>query len=501
MISRPALLRQIIWLWLFCLLALRFVSLYDTVFIVDEPLFQLKLDEHIAQGTFPLSSFRGSSIPLPYGAGALWFYAIPRLFSWSPYGLIFFHILAVTLGAFLFLKTIHKKFGEEPARWSGLLMASSPLLFFFSRHPWDNTLLFSVAAVLLWCLVQLEEDGMEYRYHAVMGLAVGYALNIHLMFGPVALALGLTLIFRAWKMHGPSAKSFWLPLLLFGGCALLVLIPYLWEAFRIMQLEHPLEHTKYTKRWGDGRNLWWLLQRSVIFSSIWGSRIYLENLHPYFLAFVGQPFAFLFRNDLFGWFAKIAAIAVAVSYPVQFLRGRAKFDSLRLFASLSLASMILVLHYLNIPTAPHYFHSVWWLVFLGVAVSLTKLNGIGKKFFVTTIVLTALVNTAFILSSLAFFHINKGGRNFQFSVSVGEQLRAIREICVEANARIPKEARVNLEKVWVLGPSFTYIAAHMPECRGVTFSAHRELTNPNFVLTHPGDSDTKADIVINWISP
>ena len=49
-------------------------------FIADEPLFQMILDDHIQAGTFPLVSMRGSSIPLAYGAGAMWIYGLIRIF-------------------------------------------------------------------------------------------------------------------------------------------------------------------------------------------------------------------------------------------------------------------------------------------------------------------------------------------------------------------------------------------------------------------------------------
>lgn len=112
------------------LLALRFLFLGDTVYIADEPLFQLKIDEHLSRGAIPLSSFRGSSIPLPYGAGALWFYMLARLVSWHPYLAVLWHALAVTVGVFFLLCALQRKFGESSALWTGLLVASSPLLFY-----------------------------------------------------------------------------------------------------------------------------------------------------------------------------------------------------------------------------------------------------------------------------------------------------------------------------------------------------------------------------------
>lgn len=491
---------RLILFWIVLLFALRFFFIGDTIFIADEPLFQLKIDEAFATHQLPLSSFRGSSIPLPYGAGGIWFYLLPRLFFWHPYATVLWHISIVTSSVVLFVSTLRRRFGGEAAIWGSLLVASSPLLFFFTRHPWDNTILIALSALTVWCLVKLEEGAHELAFHAALGAIAGYALNIHLMFGPVALALGLTLLWRAWLRHGgPGRRAFWGPVLVFGGTALLVLLPYLWEAYRIVQVEQPLEHTKYTKRWGDARNLWWLFQRSFLFSSIWGSRIYLENVQKQFYAFVGQPLAFLFHNDLFGWFGKIAAIGFVFAYPVQLLRRRAGFDSLRTFAFLAICFFLLVLHYLNIPTAPHYFQALWWIVFVGIAFTVTRLQGFAKRAFLATLLATALVNTAYDLTCMAYAHMNKGARNLGFSVVIDEQMRVIREICVEADHRIPKEARVDLADVFISGWSFVYLPNHMPECRGVKFTADHNLTQPNFRLSHPKDSDSKADLIVNWL--
>lgn len=487
--------RRGVWVWIFLLLALRFVLLKETLYVADEPLFQLKIDEAFAHGTFPLTSFRGSSIPLPYGAGGIWFYYLPRLFFWHPYILIFYHTLVMSLGALLFLWTMKKKYDEEAARWSGLLVATSPLLFLYSRHAWDNTILLPIGAAVIWILVKLEEKRNEILGHALLGILCGYALNVHLMFGPVALALGLALVVRAFRYHGLRSKNFWLPLLAFGLAAAAALAPYLIESYRIMQVEQPLENTKFTKRWGDLRNFWWLFQRSVIFSSLWGSRIYFEDVRAQFFQFVGWPLSFFFHVDLFGWFNKLAAWSAILAYP--FLR--VKMDPLRLFAFLSLVLLLLVDQYLNIPTAPHYFNPIWFLVFLGVAISIGGIAGIWKKILVISIVATAVVNTAYIFSALAYVHQNKGARAFTFGVTVAEQMRAIREICVETNARIPAEARVDLAQTFISGASFVYLPAHMPECQGVKFKAEHNLENPNFRLRHPADSETKVDLIVDWL--
>lgn len=478
----------------FLLFALRFLWPGDTVYILDEAYLQIRIDEHLAAGTFPLSNARGSSIALPYGPGAQWFYMFLRIFHWHPVFVALVHIFLSTAGALLFLRTLRRAYGPYAAAYCALAVASSPLLFFFSRHSWDNTLFIPLSAVALWLLQRLREGGPEVLLHALIGLVIGYCVNIHLMFGPVAVAMGFTLMLMSVQRHGLASRKPYLFLAAFGLAALLVLLPYLIEAAGIIGAEKPLENSRAKDRWGDGRNLWWLFQRTALFSSLFGSNVSFEGVKAEFLSFSGPIWAYFFRVDLFGWFGKLAAWFGAVLVLVNLLRGRVEKDPLLLFAALSFFFTLLVYQYLNIPTDPHYFNPVWWFVFVGIAWALIHLHGIWRRAFVLTLLCTITVNAAYLGFATAYIHENKGARNMQTSVVVGEQLRAFRTFCAWARQNSRSEVKIFREAI--MGePPYDYLPAHMPECQGIKLAITQDPALADFVVHHPRDSKTSAALV------
>lgn len=469
-------LARALWAYSLLMLALRFLWPGDTVYILDEAFLQIRLDEHFAAGTIPLSNSRGSSIPLPYGPGGQWFYMFLRLFHWHPVFLGLCHILLQLLGALLFFRVIRKAYGAEAAAWVAALVASSPLLFFFARHTWDNTLLIPLGSVALWLLYKLDRrkdesrdlgsGRREYLVHAALGLVIGYGVNTHLMFGPVAVAMGLALFLRGIRLHGILSPRMWISLLAFCGVSLLVLAPYLLEAARIARAEKPLENARVKEHWGDLRNLWWLFQRTALFSSLFQANVSFGDLKKEFSEFSGPFFAFFFYKDLFGWFGKLAAWGGAIAVLARLLMLRVEADPLRLLSALAFFFTLLVYAYLNIPTAPHYFNPVWWFVFVGMAYAITKLQGIWKMGFLVFVTLTILVNTAYIAFATAYIHVNRGARNMETSVVVAEQMRVFRDLCEWGRQRGRSEVKVRKE-VHLGEPGFDFLPAHMPECSGV----------------------------------
>jgi|GEM_PF-5651549 len=477
------------------LLAARFLWPGDTVYILDEAFIQLRIDEHFAAGTIPLSNSRGSSIPVPYGPGAQWLFMFLRLFSWHPIFFAIVHLLAQLLGALLFFRTLRRAYGPEAAAWCALLVASSPLLFFFSRHIWDNTFFIPLAALSLWLLQRLRENGPELLIHVLLGLVTGYCVNIHLMYGPIALALGFTLILINLGRHGVRSRNFWLLPAAFGISALIVLAPYLIELARIAKEERPMDHARVMERWGDGRNLWWLFMRTTLFSSLYGANVSFDQVKNHFLDFSGPFFAYFFRIDMFGWFAKLAAWGSAVVVLARLVRGRIDSDPLRLFAALSFAGVLIVYQYLNIPTAPHYFNPIWWFVFIGMAGAIVKLQGWGKKFFLFTLACTAAVNISYISFATAYIHVNRGARNMETSVVVSEQLRMFRELCAWGRARGIGEVKIFKEAI--MGePAFEFLPAHMPECAGTKLVLVPSISLAHLRLYQPAESATSAALLM-----
>lgn len=480
-------------------LVLRWIRPGETTYTLDEPYQQLTIDSHLAAGNIPLSNSRGSSIPVPYGPGVLWFWMLVRLFTWNPIAIVLENLALQTLGFLLFAQTFRRAFGNEAAAWCVALAACSPLLFLFARHPWDPTFLIPLSAILIWLLQKLDDGGRELPLHAALGFVGGYGVNTHLMFGAVFLALGLTLLIRDARLHGWRA---WRPLAVFSFSALAILTPYLIDAARIVAAENSLamEHARVKHHWGDLRNVWWLFLRTTLFSSLYGSRIHLEEagVRQQLEHFVGPFTAFFFRVDLFGWFGKLAAWGSAGAVLVRLARGRFDDKLLRVFAALAFVSTILVYNFLNIPTAPHYFSPIWWFVFVGIAGAITHLHGWWKRTFLFTLAASIVVNSAFDMAALAFIHKNRGARNGEMRVVLEDQLKMFREVCTWAQGRGLSKVRVDANKAFIADPPFQFIPAHMPECHGLTFELVYASNPADVRLSVPKDSDTSAALVISY---
>lgn len=474
------------------MLGLRFLWLGDTVYILDEAFLQIRIDEHLAAGTIPFSNSRGSSIPLPYGPGGLWFYMLIRQISWLPIVNVVAHLLVQLVGFFFFARALQKLFGRDAAAWCTALAASSPLLFFFARHPWDNTLLIPITGILLWLLQKLEEGGSPLWIHLALGLVAGYGLNTHLMFGPVFVGLTLLVLYRNFRAYGWRSHRFYLYSALFGACALLVLTPYLVEAFRIARAEQPFENARNKSHWGDARNLWWIFLRTTLFSSLFGARAHLDDLRPVFYTYAGKIPAAFFKVDYFGWFGKLAAWSLAFSVLANVLRGRGEESLVKLFACFAFFTTLLVYQYLNIPMAAHYFNPVWWFVFIGIGAAILRLAGWWKRLFLATLAATMVVNVMYISLALAFIHENKGARNMEQSVAVSEQMRLMRELCAWGKSQGKPAVRIDKSAVALGEPAFDYLPAHMPECQGVKLTLVPERTEADFRLRYSPDSSTSA---------
>lgn len=473
-------------LWAAGLLLLRFLFPGTTLFVLDEPLFQAKAAAALREGIFPLTSFRASSLPLPYGGGALWFYMLLKLVSSSQIFVVLAHVTLQVAGVLLFLRVIARAYGRETMHWCAPLVASSPLLFLFSRHPWDNTLFIPLGSLCLFLLQEIQTRRRLWLA-AALGLAVGYALNIHLMFGPVALALGLTLLISfGWRYA-----------FLFCAAAGFSLLPYGLAAWGESSFSGA-----GSERWGDGRNLWWLFLRATLFPSLYGSRLFFDQVKESFFAF--SWLGFFYRVDLFGWFGKVA-VWVSAGFVFRELLWRRKtaapVDPLRLFAAMALLLGIFVYQFLNIATEPHYFNPLWWAAFVGIAWAISALRGRWRVAFLASLVGAALVNSAFDVEALAYLRRNHGTRGTRFGVSLGEQLRVMREICATARSEGQEYVRLDLATEVFSPQAGQYWLQHLPECDFLkTYEANFRMTFANFRVKHGAGRDD-AGLIVDKLPP
>lgn len=483
-------------------LALRFIFLGDAPFVVDEPLFQMLLDQHLREGKIPITSFLGSSLPVPYGATALWIYTIPKLLSSHFMAIVYFHAFVFTLGAGFFYFGTRLWLGSGAAALALLLAAVSPFQFHYGRHPWDNTFLVPLSAALYWILAALFARAVDFRsalkYFIASGVVVALCVNLHLMSGPILLAFGLCLvIFLAKSRFRATERA-----LLLGSCGLIALAisaPYLLKVLEsIAAATPPPNEAGKNPPWGDFRNFWWILLRTQIFLSVWGVKNFIEPTEQYYYEYVGPLYAAIFRKDIFGWFPKIAAVAWLSIPFAQLARRRFTSHPLHLYAALCFGFTLLVYQYLNIPTQPHYFQAVWWISALGAAAVLLSLPpGKFRTALASTYVVSIAVNGIFILTSFAYIHANAGTRGMHHGTAIAEEKRVVDALCARTRATGKNTAIVNLSYVYQPPEPLRYFAGRAEACSGLDIQFVKDANAQiSFDLVYPEDSKTDARLVI-----
>jgi len=481
------------------MLIARFLFPGNAPFISDEPNYQFSVEKNMHDGTFPLTNFRGSSIALAYGAGGIYFYWPIRLLTSDPAVIIFYHIFFVSL-SILFLYFVGRRvFGKDAAAWMVFSAASSPLLFLFSRCAWDNTILYPVAGALLYLFSQLGDplNSLKKNYYlmGLIGLTIGFGINVHLMFGPLAVAGALTVVYFCFTLRENKVQKFYALLIFFFFCALLV-APYLYEALSLMKNENAVASSKFKERWGDARNLWWIFQRSVIFSSLWGSRIHFDGIYPELNQYVGSFLAYFFRVDLFGWLGKAAAWILPF-VTIKSLLQKKKIPLVFILASAGFFSTLFTINYINIPTDPHYFNPIWWFVFLGIGWAVSQLRGLWKKIFLASLVLTVTVNCFFLFSTMKFVAENHGARNVNYGTAVREQERAMTSICMDMNAKNKNNANLDTGSVIIQNYPLEYHLKHLKACVGKSLSIANSTSNYDYKLAYSEVSTTDASWLVS----
>lgn len=457
-------------------------------FIADEPLFQMILDDHIKAGTFPLVSMRGSSIPLAYGAGAMWIYGLIRVFFSSIEAMAFFHGFVYSLGLLSIAFLLKGRVGRFRVLLITWLALSSPMLFFFSRLLWDNTFFVPLSALLLFFLDHIDRrNPNSLSAWAGLGVVAGYMLNIHPMAAPVLLAAGLTALILMKRSGLSTGRKFTLV-----GLALLVFVamvtPYLVEAVRLYYSEGVATKSGKRTLWGDGRNLWWLIQRSFVYLSFWKAHDLYGPVFGDFRQFSGPLLGALFGKDILGWFAKLLALGYVLSLPYRLWRGQ-KLDSMQWMLLLTFVVTILSFNMINIPMEAHYFHGMWWMGFLALALGLEGLKGKIRLAFTGLVVACALLNTAYVLQSARFVYVNEGMRNMTYATTMREIRATLGDLCSRESSA---SARVYLDGVMLLKHPVRYFNRHLPACDGKELSLVSSEAEANWILRYRNPAPSAA---------
>lgn len=484
------------------LVGLRFVGIGTVPFLIDEPYFQIWAEEFARGEKFRLTGMGGSSLPVPYGAGATWLFAIPHFFTHHPLAFVLFHTLVYSTGFFFLYLALRTGFGNRGALWPFALAASSPLLFFFSRHAWDTTFFMPITGAVLYLLARLtmEDHPRARRRWLLLGIAalLALAINIQLAVGPFCVAAGLWLLVL-WARQGWD-RRFFVDLLIFGAVLAALILPYLIASFHVIQTNPPVVNKPGNPRWGSARHLWWNLLYSLGWIGAWKGKHFFEPVAPQFFSFVGPVLTPLFQLDLFGWLVKVGVL-MGLFAPIAHLRtGWRNLEChLRQFGPLALFVVLFVFQYLNIPMQPHYFQSFWWLPFLGLAAFLARFPS-GERIWVRVPLTGALAtNALFLAASLTFLLQNGGTRGLHHGTGILHVREVVGQICEEAKRR--GLTSLNIEKNTVFTPDkpIEYFASHDPNCAGTTI----RFMGPDAPETHvrilyPVTSASDAHLELHW---
>lgn len=452
-----------------CLIALRFFHLDVVPFVVDEPATLIRVDEFFSSGEFRWTLARGSQIHFPYGAGALWFYILPKLISWNPMASVWFHTLFYSAGFFFLYEGVRLNWGRLPALLALVFAASSPFLFFGSRHPWDNTLFIPISGAVLWLISLLDRERREWGTRAGLVLAglaavLAWGVNIHLMSLPLVAAAGVAVAVHLLRSEW-SWRDRWKGGALCLGLLVALVTPYAIAAV-VRFLHEPFEsNVKRNAPWGDGRNLWWVTLRSTLYGSVYGAKGYLD---PHLSAFYDAtgPISFFFRKDIFGWIPKCSAYFFA-TLPVFGWKRWRELKLAEIFGSALLFLFLLNQQWANIPTDPHHYVVVWWVVFVGAAVTAFSAGPRIRMMLLAFMTGTILINTAWNLSFLSWVGEKRGTRSFSLYLGAGDQVKLVGDICSRLRGRGLDVAQVDIREARGLMHGMRYLFPNHPECAGM----------------------------------
>jgi hypothetical protein len=313
------------------------------------------------------------------------------------------------------------------------------------------------------------------------------------------LAFGTCLLIYLWRAPWTRRQK-WQLVGIFSGVVLVLVLPYFYKVYLSLGNLHTIPTSAgHNTRWGDGRNLWWVFVRTQIFGSTWGAKTFLEPVGPLFHEFVGPLLASIFQKDIIGWFPKLFAIIYLFRQAYRLVRGQ-RMPVSEIFITLSFFILLLVFQYLNIPTEPHYYQSVWYLVFAGSIALLFSLRNRWHTLGLALLSATILINVAYIVSTTWFIHINHGTRGNHHGSTIVVEHDVTKRLCELMREKQISKAEIDLSAVFMPDHPVEYFKSILPECQGLELTYTKQ-SSPHsvFKIIYPENSRTDADLQIIYL--
>ena len=445
----------------------RFWKLKSAPFILDEPTFELILDDDFKSGILPQHTLVGSR-GVPYGPFVLWWHGLWRFLSDSLAVVFVANILAFAATFAAFYAVVKRSCGKTPALFALALAVSSPFFFFYSRLVWDVVLLPATTSLLLLAISWLEERDSKSAW-ALLGVGAGMAFDIHLMVLPILAAAGVVALYLGWKRRA------WQGIALAALVFLLITSPYLLV----------LKNSKYTAATFYGKFPYSTLREALgvfQFFTPHGMQYFFDGALSSYMPAVIEPQLLVLPG--FNYMVAGLLCLAVVMFGLRLAKGKETSPVLLLSV---LSFFFLLLYYALVPVPwrhPHYFLPVWWLGALFTAFTLARVR---ERFQLPLKILVGFViatNFIFTVTTFSAVYERRGTLGIHYGPGFAEIEGAVVEICEAMKVRSLTTAAIDISRAYgSFDPSYRYFAHHREECKGLTLVFAGE--NPQFKVVHP----------------
>lgn len=466
-------------------------------FIHDEPLYMQMAEDALAAGKIPVVGMSGSSLPLPYGAGAIWFYQLLFALGLSFPSIIFVHLCLTSSSLFGIWYGARRAWGDEASLWALALAAVAPFLIYFGRHPWDVTLLLVISGGLVASIGALSAPSLASRrwpWLLFTAILCAWAVNIHLMSGPMVAGAIAAIFWNSWHKQ-PSRKLFWIESGLFLALILCLVAPYVIESLQLIRENKVVDPGKTFSRWGDARHFTWNIAFLSAPLSFWYAKMFFDPEAKLFLEWLAWPLGFLLRYDVLGWIPKLSFLGFLVVVGRDIFLRKKRVDSLTFFVFAASMVCLSMYQYLNVPMRPHYFLSLWLLPCLAAAAIVVRSVEWSRGWLPRVFLLSLSLSAIFSVSVLTYYVKFGGTRGMVMGTSLAVKMKELEAICTYLHGAGKTTATIDTSGIISTpgGVDIRYLVGKTKACSGLQLTIQKEpLESAEIRLRYPEDSTRSA---------
>jgi hypothetical protein len=479
---RTTLLRFVLFVG-FAFFGYRLVNADLWAFICDEPVFLRSSRALLRSHTFATYSPLVGTQGVHYGPTALWLsFAVHVLFGADVETHLLVMLTLVTASNAIVAFAIGRLFGDRyviPATL-GVLVASSPYHFFWSRMAWDP--LVNVCTGFIIALLCTKRRLSVGRVLAI-GALIGFGVSTHPAMVPLACVALFMVFYRS-----PAGRRL-RQVSLASLVAFVINLPY------IYYLWPTNPGVSSAKKVFSFQLLSVFFPEALRVSTVAGVAYFFDGD---WVAF--QQFSRFWTKSaetmtmVLPWLAVVFALGLLLTF--RGCRPGAQ-RVLTLGAIVVWSAYVVFYAYLQLEPHPHYQFSIWWVMLVPVAGLLGWLKRYQRWFPVGVLAFwgMAMFQFAFLVHWMHFVRERGGTRGVHYDAPLSQQRQVVRQLCAHRQTVLYV---ANL--TYVFSESLEYIASMEPQCDGKRLDVRASVgalgrVNGRQVLRYAGPNTAKLEVV------